>query len=318
MDTSISLSEGDDQLQVIKSSTAQEFLDNIRPKSSQIGPPDFSDPWVYRGHYDAAWDLLPHAWRKDGQEKLRPLRGWLSPRVRQSLVTHPHYQEWTDEHRESCFRRSLQIVTEVFAVRQFCDLADELGIRIPNENEVPELGSTIPQATLDFVPVGIMLARVPLFIDIPFAFAQHHGIPTRYMDWTRDPFVAAFFATEESKGEKISDDICVWAADYTAAPNWGTATGSRPERLEWVRIPRADHSFVHAQSGVFLLCGNRAGDGWRQMPRIPTKKYTLPRRESENLRTYLLGSHRVSKAHLMPTLDNVMAVTNEKWKWLPK
>lgn len=102
---------------------------------------------------------------------------------------------------------------------------------------------------------------------------QHHRAPTRLLDWTESPFVAAYFAAEREWGE----DGAVWVARTDAVddswPGRGVKTGfttsvvdfTHPDAPHTLRVwfpPRRTDRMV-AQQGCFAVCRNVLGDHGR-------------------------------------------------------
>lgn len=312
-------------------STVREFLAAL-DLSRWVANGGWDSSWVFRGQRCSVWALTPSAWRI---EKTPPFvrlevlkkqyRDSYSATISQRLAQDPRFQAATAPYVVEAYS---QAQSEFALIREFVELADQVGHPTPGSDQYKNL------QRYDFVSD---LQNYPHVNFLPYpkgvtALAQHHGIPTRCLDWTKSAVIAAFFAAHEVTNAAASESIAVWAIKLDSLLLHGRPA-NRPEwsRFEAVYSPYEQNRYLHMQQGCFLFptsgCAHFSNYGrWPELESFALsvaqqanesviRKLTLPNSEvSELLR--LLWLQGISKAHLMPTYDNVSQALTAKWRWL--
>jgi hypothetical protein len=129
------------------------------------------------------------------------------------------------------------------------------------------------------------------------AIAQHHGMPTRLLDWSRNPLVAAYFAVEE----EYDGDSVVYAFrnnEYTDLRKYPD-----PFKIANVKrfIPRHVTSRITAQAGLFTIHPAPAIDS-RNKQGVTKMIIRGGFRKKLKSILYKYGIHR---ANLFPDLDGL-------------
>jgi hypothetical protein len=133
--------------------------------------------------------------------------------------------------------------------------------------------------------------------------------------------VALYFAAEKNKydGDK---DICIWAFNHKSAEGLKEVPNVA-SKIELVRPTKRENEFLSAQSGVLtfskfpneLLPLDEILQSYFEKPILKSaclKKIVLKNKYLPELRK-LLMREGITKAHLMPSLDNVAKMVMQSY-----
>jgi hypothetical protein len=219
----------------VQCSSAEEFLQALSPIGNYFKNEETDFLWLFRGQ-GQDYPLIPSLFR-----------------VRAN-----------DIHTKETAIKKLQMITrqniddylglryaERGIITSFFDIADKRGLILPGDSQ--KLRSSLEAwnseedhwLTTRWGENDELLSLI--------ALAQHYGIPTRFLDWTRKALIAAFFAAEDALRNsmcKVSPVLVVWAF-YFPVLGKHNPIDRQDDPIRIVTAPSATNPNLSAQRGVF-------------------------------------------------------------------
>lgn len=258
--------------------TAEELWDALSPARFPCPAPC---NLIFRGQASSEWQLTPSVLRKSDFLVLKDG----APEIDASEM----------------------VFLELSLLATFVKHCDTVGIPVPNDSQLYRLNTVNTQTADRYYKVPPEWPNEEI-LDL-MAMAQHHGVPTRALDWTRKAYAAAYFAASSSLADHGS-----WTSDTKLAIwilNIERIGLHRNIKLHY--SPGSTSRHLAAQGGLFTI---HPHNGYRgssfeisglenlvsDIPDTVLFKYTLPSFESGVL-LKLCERSGFSAAHVYPSAD---------------
>lgn len=308
-------------MQTMTCNSAQEFISYFYGHQNFKTHNEYSANYyglnghIFRGQADAdKFKLEPSAFRENNRLSAYTLQVAGSS---DAVVSTSERYRWLGS----------QLHTELRAAHIFLEEADRLGLPTPIDYTlVKEYSDSITKLmngeksslSEDVFPDERFLNGV--------ALVQHHGVPTRLMDWSESPFVAAYFAafSASSLVDEVDRVKSQRLVIYALRSDFIEKKHEKDIRL--VHVPRHANNFLRAQKALFVHMPS-ANSYWLKNGKWPTldeivsasigEKYltrvTVPTTEADEV-LRLLFDMDITTHSLMPTLDNTAKAAVYKMK----
>jgi hypothetical protein len=150
------------------------------------------------------------------------------------------------------------------------------------------------------------------------ALAQHHGLPTRLLDWSSNPLVALWFAVE--KPSMAAEDAAIWAFDADVSDYVEEIVSPMDVPRTMIFRPRHHDARIVAQAGWFTVHKySESADKFLSFEQLKAqrpslRKFVIPRQFFPAIRADL-SRCGVSRSALFPDLAGLCeAIT---WRYEP-
>ena len=258
--------------------TADELWDSLSPTKELVKPPC---KLIYRGQKNAGWGLVPSILRAETRNLLRKF--WL---------------------RE--IKYDDQIHMEVIMLQKFMEFCDEIGIKLPNDSL--DFRSRNLTSGQDRYYLSLEKWPNPELLEL-MALAQHQGIPTRLLDWTKNPYAAAYFSASSALSSALewreAQRLAIWVLNSESIALY--------PKVRIIYPPGSISRHLAAQSGLFTVHFHEGIRGepfdiiglereFAALPNTPLIKLTIPVEESSRL-LELCTKIGFSAAKMYPGVD---------------